>query len=746
MSQELVRSNNSQPSNLMPVDLWGAQQQSSALATTGETQPLQVIHRSLRGRYHWALLLATAGSLLGAAAGWASFDQKFRASGILRIDPQFLSIDSAERTRSLYNEYMNAEATRIRSQAVVDAAVTQPEFKKLLETRKLPEAVGRAVLNSGLSGAFLPRSYNIQVTVTGGDSELVTAAAAAAVQGYLTVRGNNLEESSGRTLRALKDQQNSITTEIQNRQASIDERSKKIGSEDVAAVIDAKRAILNGIDQEHSNADLLLTRMKAALSNAKVTADTPDETIARIDAFYGQLLDQRRQLESQADSLRARLGPAHPLVVNIDREIGNLALKTREYREQLTKAANKAIIFGANASEIITVTPEMLKQQEGTVAELESRKGRFQGELNGMESERFEIVRDQREIANLQGTLERLKNSILQAEVRAATEDAMARAEVLPSGAETAEDKRPTMATFGFVVGGILPIMGVFLWGLADRKYRYSDEATQGSTKGIALLGILPNLPDRLSDPQQATVAAHCVHQIRTMLQLNVIGEDPSILTVTSATSGDGKTSLTLALGLSFAASGSRTLLIDTDIIGAGLSSRLGIREETGITEAILDRNPLQFIRDSDVQNLSVLPVGIRPGQQAGVFTPAAVRRLFAEVRKHFDIIMIDTGPVLGSIEATPLVAAADATILTVAKGQNRDLVEKAITHLRTIGAKIAGVVFNRAGNRDFEKSISGISLRSVSRQQNGQHYGTNGTVNADRVGPVVSSVKGSSN
>lgn len=60
------------------------------------------------------------------------------------------------------------------------------------------------------------------------------------------------------------------------------------------------------------------------------------------------------------------------------------------------------------------------------------------------------------------------------------------------------EDKRATMATFGFFVGAGLPIAGFVLLGLLDRKYRYSDETNASSiTRGIPLLGILPNLPDR---------------------------------------------------------------------------------------------------------------------------------------------------------------------------------------------------------------------------------------------------------
>jgi hypothetical protein len=72
---------------------------------------------------------------------------------------------------------------------------------------------------------------------------------------------------------------------------------------------------------------------------------------------------------------------------------------------------------------------------------------------------------------------------------------------------------------------------------------------------------------------------------------------------------------------------------------------------------------------------------------------------------------------VLGSIEATPVCAAADGVILTVSRGQQRPLVEKAIQHLMSIGARFAGVVFNRAQANDFARSISGISLRSIARQ-----------------------------
>jgi hypothetical protein len=71
--------------------------------------------------------------------------------------------------------------------------------------------------------------------------------------------------------------------------------------------------------------------------------------------------------------------------------------------------------------------------------------------------------------------------------------------------------------------------------------------------------------------------------------------------------------------------------------------------------------------------------------------------------------------------------------VLTVARGQQRPLVEKSISHLMNIGAKLAGVVFNRAQSNDFDRSISGVSsLRSVAsgnghNGHDGPRFGTLG-------------------
>ena len=97
------------------------------------------------------------------------------------------------------------------------------------------------------------------------------------------------------------------------------------------------------------------------------------------------------------------------------------------------------------------------------------------------------------------------------------------------------------------------------------------------------MIGVLPNLPKQLSDPEQADIAAHSVQQIRMQLQLEASAEKTQVIAVTSPMPGDGKTSLAMSLGLSFAAARSRTLLIDFDLYGRGLTrqSECIVREKT---------------------------------------------------------------------------------------------------------------------------------------------------------------------
>ena len=78
------------------------------------------------------------------------------------------------------------------------------------------------------------------------------------------------------------------------------------------------------------------------------------------------------------------------------------------------------------------------------------------------------------------------------------------------------------------------------------------------------------------------------------------------------------------------------------------------------------------------------------------------MRELIRQAREAFDIVLIDTGPVLGSLEASIAAAESDATVMIVSRGDNRSIATKSINQLRSVHANIAGVVFNHALDSDF--------------------------------------------
>jgi hypothetical protein len=85
--------------------------------------------------------------------------------------------------------------------------------------------------------------------------------------------------------------------------------------------------------------------------------------------------------------------------------------------------------------------------------------------------------------------------------------------------------------------------------------------------------------------------------------------------------------------------------------------------------------------------------------------------------------------------------AEADGVIMAVARGQNQPLVEKAVKHLRSIGANIFGIVFNRAEARDFQRSVASASIRSMSAKPLEQRVLLPDTDESARFGPLARSV-----
>ena len=135
-----------------------------------------------------------------------------------------------------------------------------------------------------------------------------------------------------------------------------------------------------------------------------------------------------------------------------------------------------------------------------------------------------------------------------------------------------------------------------------------------------------------------------------------------------------------------------------------------------------------------------VLPIGNAAADDAGSLSPNGIKQLLVACCEHFDIVVIDTGPILGSLEASIIGDGGGrrdhggGAGPAAATGREGDQASAAI------GAKISGIVFNRAEQRDFEHSVASTSIRSVTAKPSPRALLPE-TEESSRFGPLAYSV-----
>ncbi len=168
---------------------------------------------------------------------------------------------------------------------------------------------------------------------------------------------------------------------------------------------------------------------------------------------------------------------------------------------------------------------------------------------------------------------------------------------------------------------------------------------------------------------------------------------------MTSATSGEGVTTLSLFVGISLAARAGRSVcVVDANLRSSGLTRWLGLEGQLGVSDVCQGLAEWSdALRPTETEGLYVIGTGRAGGEPSVLLGSVAGQEMAANLATRFDYVLIDGGRTLGQVEASLLAPSVDGTVLVVrANRTKREVLAKAEKEIRSHGGRVVGSILNR--------------------------------------------------
>lgn len=339
--------------------------------------------------------------------------------------------------------------------------------------------------------------------------------------------------------------------------------------------------------------------------------------------------------------------------------------------------------------------------------------------------------------ANLQGLLDQQTALITRrADLTSQRDTIVINSELTSSGvAFVSPPADPIRADLSVPVAGVLGMMLGLILGAALARWRVlqerrvADHTEPGQILGVPLLADIPlfslerldsSLPVR---DRSSSVTAESFRFAASSLAVRLRNMDMRCVSIVSGRLGDGKS--TVAANLGYAATrlttqGSRVLLIDGDFATQSLTKTLGMqRNARGLTDAALNKSPLPFsIQEVDSPgpgSLFLLGKGGQPVDPQSFFWSEEANRVFEKVRGDFDLVIVDTPPLLQVAYASTLAGLSDSTVVVTRHGGDSAELSEVRDKLSLVGRHSIGYVYTHAPMRDWMTEDSRSSDETTS-------------------------------
>ena len=462
-----------------------------------------------------------------------------------------------------------------------------------------------------------------------------------------------------------------------------------------------------------------LARNDAASVAERVFVDSANPALQRLQATQVELLLERNNLALEVTD-------RHPRLQALDDRL-------REVRSEMRREVNAQVALLRSREEILNRQMGELLQKNREVPSIELGLQRLQRDAK-VNDDLLTLLKTKHQEALIKESEGVEEVSI----VRPATEPGS------PVGGETFNT-----VVVGGLVGLMLGLVLAFVQETLDTSIGTIEDVE--TYLQVPVLGIVPHIDARetvqrlverrpaLADMEPEALQSHALlithfdpkspvaeayRTLRTNIQFTRLEKQGKILVVTSPTLQEGKTTTIVNLALTMAQNGQRTLLIGANLRRPSIHRFFGIEREPGLSDVLVGnarwRDCIRTVADilmgrfemedimasPGLDNLHILESGPIPANPSELLSTPAMAQLLTEVREDYDVVLIDTPPVLPVTDSAIVAAQVDGVILVYQAGKvGRLVLKRAKAHLESARAKVWGVVLN-----DVQTEIAGYA------------------------------------
>jgi polysaccharide biosynthesis transport protein len=273
------------------------------------------------------------------------------------------------------------------------------------------------------------------------------------------------------------------------------------------------------------------------------------------------------------------------------------------------------------------------------------------------------------------------------------------------------EPRKRMVLALSLLAGLVVGAAALLLREMQHSGFRTAEQLEQAT--GITVMGQLPRIPARTRKSvieylidKPTSAAAEAVRNLRTSVVLSNIDRPPQVILCSSSLSGEGKTTTAIALAQNFAGLGKSVLLIEGDIRRPVFSEYFNLADPRGLLAALAgDARFEEVVQPLETIGADILPGGNSHINAADIYSSDQFAVFMRDMRSRYDIVIIDTPPVLLVPDARIIAQIADAILFTVRWDKtSRAQVREAVRQFEIAGHSISGLVLGQIDPKGMKR------------------------------------------